>query len=68
MRNRNVQVTRHLVGWFVALAVASNGVAHAQAAPSRMDALQNLNGAVTALVKQVSRSVVQVIVTSYEFR
>ena len=39
--------------------------AHAQEAPSRIDALQQLNGAVASLVRDVSGSVVQVLVTSY---
>jgi serine protease Do len=57
-------VTRQLLGLIAGLALAQ-GVANAQTPPTRMDALQNLNGAVTSLVKQVSQSVVQVIVTSY---
>jgi serine protease Do len=64
MRNRRVQVTRQLLGLIAGLALAQ-GVASAQTPPTRMDALQNLNGAVTSLVKQVSQSVVQVIVSSY---
>jgi serine protease Do len=39
--------------------------ARAQEAPSRIDALQQLNGAVASLVRDVSGSVVQVLVTSY---
>ncbi|HEY2153447.1 MAG TPA: trypsin-like peptidase domain-containing protein [Vicinamibacterales bacterium] len=57
-------MTRQLLGLIAGLALAQ-GVASAQTPPTRMDALQNLNGAVTSLVKQVSQSVVQVIVSSY---
>ncbi len=57
-------MTRQLLGLVASLAIAE-GVAGAQTPATRMDALQNLNGAVTTLVKQVSQSVVQVIVTSY---
>jgi serine protease Do len=39
--------------------------AGAQEAHGRLDALQQLNGSVAALVRSVSQSVVQVIVTSY---
>ena len=39
--------------------------AAAQEPAPRFDALQQLNGSVTTLVKRVSQSVVQVIVTSY---
>jgi serine protease Do len=39
--------------------------ARAQDTAGRLDALQQLNGSVAALVKRVSQSVVQVIVTSY---
>ncbi|HEX3646388.1 MAG TPA: trypsin-like peptidase domain-containing protein [Vicinamibacterales bacterium] len=39
--------------------------ARAQESSGRLDALQQLNGSVATLVKRVSQSVVQVIVTSY---
>ena len=39
--------------------------ASAQDAPSRLDALQQLNSSIASLTKRVSQSVVQVIVTSY---
>jgi serine protease Do len=39
--------------------------AQAQEPPGRIDALQQLNGAVASLVRDVSGSVVQVLVTSY---
>src|SRR5580704_15906714 len=39
--------------------------ARAQEPSGRLDALQQLNGSVATLVKRVSQSVVQVIVTSY---
>jgi len=47
------------------LMLAGAGVARAQAGPAVPDALQQLNGSLTALAARVSPSVVQVLVTSY---
>ena len=49
----------------VALLLVSARPARAQQAAAGLDALQQLNGSVTALVARVSQSVVQVLVTSY---
>jgi serine protease Do len=54
------------VGPGVALMLLLTGaVADAQESVRRVDALQELNGSVASLVRGVSRSVVQVLVTSY---
>lgn len=64
-------VTRRAVRLIVVLAAAlffvagSPALSHGQAERSRLDALQQLNGSVESLVARVSRSVVQVLVTTY---
>ena len=54
-----------VTGAVLALSAGSPVRAHAQGA-GRLDALQQLNGSVESLVSRVSRSVVQVLVSSYE--
>jgi len=59
---RNIQILCAGVGLAFSLTAIP---AAAQESRSQLDALQQLNGSVATLVRNVSRSVVQVVVTSY---
>ena len=68
LRNRDNRGSRQRATVLAALLCGLSGVARsvqAQDTAGRIDALQQLNGSVESLVRRVSQSVVQILVTSY---